>query len=111
MDRSDIRNKIMRRVKVDPETGCWIWLGPTSGENGRGAGYPRMHLRGQTCAVHRVMYVNEFGYVPGKRQIDHTCRNRLCVNPHHLEEVTHKENCRRRDKAKEPNGKTVEEVE
>ncbi len=59
-----------------------------------------MKLRGQTCAVHRVMYTNEYGYVPGKKQIDHKCRNRLCVNPDHLEMVTHKENCRRRDRAR-----------
>jgi hypothetical protein len=51
-------------------------------------------------AVHRVVYVNAFGYVPGKKQIDHKCRNRLCVNPDHLEVVTHRENQRRRDAAK-----------
>ena len=100
--RAGIRAKILANIAVDQTTSCWTWQGPTSGDSGRGSGYPRMKLRGQTVAVHRVMFVNEFGYVPGKKQIDHPCRNRLCVNPDHLEMVTQKENCRRRDRAKEP---------
>ncbi len=32
-------------------------------------------------------------------QLDHLCRNRQCVNPEHLEEVTASENTRRQDHA------------
>lgn len=96
--RSDIRQKVKDRCHIDPDTGCWIWQGPTSGD-GRGGGYARMSLSGHTVAVHRVMFINEHGFVPLKKQIDHTCRNRLCCNPDHLEMVTHKENQKRRDKA------------
>lgn len=97
--RERIAEKVMARVRIDPVTGCWIWTGPTSGETGRGAGYPRMSLDGQMVAVHRVMFTNEHGYIPGKKQIDHKCRNRLCVRPDadHLEMVTHKQNQKRRD--------------
>lgn len=98
--RIKILTKIMSRVTVDEECGCWIWQGPTSG-NGRGGGYGRMCLDGQTVAVHRVMATLFMGYIPGKKQVDHTCRNRLCVNPDHLEIVTHKENQRRRDAERE----------
>ncbi|PHR93206.1 MAG: HNH endonuclease [Robiginitomaculum sp.] len=97
--RTSIVNKVHSRVNLIPATGCWIWLGPHSG-TGRGGGYPRMNLNGQTVAVHRVMYTHEHGYIPGKKQIDHKCRNRLCVNPSHLELVTHKENQKRRDRAR-----------
>ena len=90
-----IFTKILSRVKTE-KSGCWVWTGPTSGD-GRGGGYPRMCLNGHTVAVHRVMWTHFNGYIPGKKQIDHTCRNRLCVNPSHLEMVTHKENQRRRD--------------
>lgn len=107
MSRRDrIRQKIMARVEivpapehVDPALGpCHIWTGPTSG-NGRGGDYPRMNLDGQTVAVHIVSWTNEHGFVPGKKQLDHLCRRRRCVNEAHLELVTHKQNQKRRDQA------------
>lgn len=98
--RIKILTKIMSRVSVDEHCECWIWQGPTSG-SGRGGGYGRMCLDGQTVAVHRVMATLFMGYIPGKKQVDHKCRNRLCVNPDHLEIVTHKENQRRRDAERE----------
>lgn len=100
--RLEIHERIMERVFIDPVTGCWIWQGPTSGSKGRGKNYPRMSLGSQTVAVHLVMWTNEHGYIPGKKQLDHKCRNRLCVNPdpEHTELVTHKENQKRRDRAR-----------
>jgi hypothetical protein len=105
--REAIFMRVMSRVAIDPAltfdgTPCWTWQGPTSGD-GRG-GYPRMCLDGQTVAVHRVMYINAFGYVPGKKQIDHKCRNRCCVNPNHLEKVTHRMNQKRRAAARNAEG-------
>lgn len=101
--RQSIHAKVMDRIEKVPhstlEAPCWIWTGPSSG-CGRGGGYPRMCLDGQTVAVHKVMFVNEHGFVPGKKQIDHKCRNRMCVNPDHLEMVTHLQNQKRRAQAK-----------
>lgn len=93
--RALILEKVSNNIQKDEETGCWNWLGPDSG-CGRGGGYPRMWLDGQTVAVHKVMFTHAYGLIPGKLQIDHTCGNRCCVNPDHLELVTHKENQRRR---------------
>jgi hypothetical protein len=59
-----------------------------------------MSLNGQTVAVHKVMFTHEHGFIPGKKQIDHKCRNRLCCSPSHLEMVSHRENQKRRAKAK-----------
>ena len=95
--RDTILERILDRVKVDPESECWVWQGPTSGE-GRGGGYGRMSLNSQTVATHIVVYTHFHGYVPGKRQVDHKCRNRLCCNPEHLELVSHLQNQRRRVK-------------
>lgn len=100
--REEIREKVMARVEINVATGCWTWTGPTSGSVGRGAGYPRMSLGGQMVAVHRVMWTNEHGYIPGKKEIDHFCRNRLCVrpDPEHLQLVTRKRNILRQWEAR-----------
>ncbi len=98
--RDRIREKIMSRVEIDPEAGCWIWTGPTSGSTGRGKDYPRMNLDGATVAVHIALWVVENGPIPPRKQLDHTCRRRRCVNPSHCEMVTHKRNQKRLDAAR-----------
>lgn len=105
MDRRiEIMKKVGKNCKIDfesnPQDPCWVWTGPTSGKvpECRGGGYPRMSLNGRTVAVHRVVFTHYHGFIPGKMQIDHKCNNRLCLNPEHLEIVTHKENQRRRDR-------------
>lgn len=97
--RADIVAKIMANVSA-VDTGyegglCLEWQKSTSGTKGRGHSYPRMSLDGQTVAVHRALWVTLNGYLPGKKQLDHLCKNRRCVL--HCEPVTHKENQRRRD--------------
>lgn len=99
--RRDILKRIKENVVVNEETGCWEWLGPTSGpmnKPGGGGGYGRISLGGTTMAVHRVVFTHFFGIIPHKKHIDHKCRNRLCCNPDHLELVTIKQNHRRRRK-------------
>lgn len=103
--RDEIISRIYDRVEVqdrgfvqdDKPSPCHIWTGPNSG-TGRGGGYSRMSLSGQTVAVHLVVYTHYFGFIPGKKQIDHKCNNRLCCNPAHLQMVTHLKNQRLRDK-------------
>lgn len=87
MRRMQIYKRIMERIVICPDTGCWLWQGPTSG-NGRGGGYPRMSLDGRTVAVHKVMFTHAYGYIPGNKQVDHICTNRCCINPAHLQLVS-----------------------
>ena len=104
MDRRDeILNRISSRTAIT-DTGfqidgkpspCYLWTGPTSG-TGRGGGYGRMSLNGHTVAVHLVAYTHFYGYIPGNRQVDHLCNQRLCWNKEHLELVSHLTNQRRR---------------
>lgn len=101
--RNGIVQRILARVAVtdtgfvldDKPSPCFLWEGPDSGE-GRGGGYGRMSLNGQTVAVHLVVYTHFYGYIPGKKQIDHLCNNRRCCNPAHLQMVSHKVNQKRR---------------
>ena len=76
---------------------CHLWSGPNSG-TGRGGGYGRMSLDGQTVAVHLVVFTHYYGYIPGKKQIDHKCNQRLCCNPAHLQLTSHLKNQRLRAK-------------
>ena len=96
--RETIMERVVQNIRIDKKTGCWNWCGANSG-SGRGGNYPRMSLDGRTVAVHRVMATHAFGYIPSNRQVDHICRNRMCVNPEHLELVTHRENQKRRASA------------
>ena len=50
--------------------------------------------------AHRVYYERHVGPVPEGLELDHLCRNPGCVNPEHLEPVTHAENIRRGYQAK-----------
>jgi len=76
--------------RVDKSDACWMWQGPTER-----AGYGRVYWKGKTRYAHRVSFELSRGPIPDGLDIDHLCRNRGCVNPAHLDPVTHEENCRR----------------
>lgn len=75
--------------KVDG--GCWEW---TAGQ--QGMGYGMFHpTHEENVLAHRFSFEAHVGPIPEGLVIDHLCRNRLCVNPDHLEPVTNEENLRR----------------
>lgn len=76
-------------------TACWIWQG---GTNRRGYGQSRYAGRGEEA--HRAYYRKHVGQIPAGFDVDHLCRVPPCVNPDHLEAVTHAENLRRGNCAK-----------
>ena len=83
----------MAHVSPEPNTGCWLWMGYVN----RG-GYGRLNRAGRgTLNAHRYAYELLTGPIPAGLQVDHLCRVRSCVNPAHLEAVTHQENIRRGD--------------
>ncbi len=68
---------------------CWIW---TAGTN---RGYGRFSVGDKMVYAHRFAYEQANGPVDRILDLDHLCRDHACVNPYHLEPVTHAENVRR----------------
>jgi hypothetical protein len=76
--------------KVDKSQDCWLWTG------GKDAcGYGNAWFNNTNTKAHRISYTLIVGDIPKGLVLDHLCRNPPCVNPQHLEAVTHRENCRR----------------
>lgn len=86
-------NKVDPQVRfwsrVDPcrTDGCAVWLGPLGS-----TGYGSFSWDGYVGPAFHFLVG---GPVPGM-EWDHLCRNRLCVNPEHLEPVTGSVNALRR---------------
>lgn len=79
-------NRFMSKVINPIGVGCWLWTASkTTGGYGQFNG----------GAAHRFSYEYFIGRIPEGLHIDHLCRARGCVNPQHLELVTHKENVQR----------------
>jgi hypothetical protein len=87
--------------KVDKTGDCWLWTGSTN------HGYGQFYVKGKSspARAHRVAYELTTGLIPEGMELDHLCHNRdascpggftcphrACVNPAHLEPVTHRVN-------------------
>jgi len=86
------RNEVGDYVRIDRETGCWVWA-RSVGTHGYGVAWDNRTRRKTTA--HRYVYEILVGPIPAGLTLDHLCRNRLCVRPAHLEPVTHRTNIRR----------------
>lgn len=78
--------RLLSKVIVDDQSGCWNWTAAVS------ATYGQFWFDGRQWLAHRASFVLHGQCIPDGMQLDHLCRNRLCVNPAHLEPVTAREN-------------------
>lgn len=71
------------------EWDCWEWTGALR------RGYGSVRIGKRLHYVHRWVYQDMIHAIPEGLLLDHTCLNRICANPYHLEPVTDAENKRR----------------
>jgi len=93
------------KVSMEPNSGCWLWTGATTGRSRGGTNLeygqftrPNANKLGgaKMQLAHRHAYEKLIGPIPEGLQVDHLCKVTTCVNPNHLEPVTGLENRRRR---------------
>jgi hypothetical protein len=78
--------RFWEKVEKCPD-GCWRWT-----SNHWALGYGAFNIGKKNHAAPRVAYELAVGPIPEGMSLDHLCRVRNCVNPAHLEPVTHREN-------------------
>lgn len=88
----EVEERFWSKVDFDPhdEARCWRWLACHSSD-----GYGSFTLANRMVGAHRLAFELERGEIPAGLELDHLCSQRDCVNPRHLDPVTHQENIRR----------------
>jgi len=71
---------------VVTDVGCWEWQGKLKRD------YPEVTVAGRSLQVHRVVLEAKCQAPLGSQAAHHMCANSKCVNPSHLQPVTHREN-------------------
>lgn len=69
---------------------CWLWRAGR-----KDSGYATFDVEGVTFRAHKWYWEQINGPVPIGFELDHLCKIRHCVNPEHLELVSHYENVMR----------------
>lgn len=82
----------MDRTIIDPVSDCWLWTKRVT-DNGYGqSGNGKLAKKHATLVAHKLSYLAFGGVIPDGMLLRHTCRNRHCCNPKHLEVGTHQDN-------------------
>ena len=88
---NSLLDRFETKYMPEPNTGCWLWMAGIDSD-----GYGQMRVDRGDGAIplkaYRIAFNLFRGPVPQGKELDHLCRTPLCVNPAHLEPVTHREN-------------------
>ena len=90
-DGLPLKDKLLRGIVVDLETGCWIWQRSVVG-----LGYGATHdtRTGGKIQTHRASYEVFRGPIPESMLVCHHCDTPRCINPEHLFLGTKSDNAR-----------------
>jgi len=83
------------KIIVDNKRGCWLWQGEKNQK-----GYGRGWFQNKRYVAHRLLYwlchgEKVFNLDDLSIELDHLCEVRNCVNPEHMEKVSHQVNMKR----------------
>lgn len=87
-------DRFMRNIFLSDKTynnePCWQWTGSKDS-----FGYGLIGINNKLHKAHRWIYKKRRGNIKSGLELDHLCGNASCVNPNHLEAVTHQMNMSR----------------
>ena len=82
-------NRFWNKVNKQGPDDCWEWQA-SRGTKGYGQAWWKPAKR--AIGAHQVAYLLTHGEIPEGLQVAHTCHNKLCCNPAHLEAQTSSDN-------------------
>ena len=77
---------ILKESSNITKKGCWEW------QRLDASGYPRVKIGGKDFLAHRLSLEMKHDAPLGSQAAHHMCANTKCVNPDHLQPVTHRDN-------------------
>ena len=93
MKYANLGERLQASIAITLDTRCWEWARSVMPD---GYGYSIFGSRTdgsrKVRLAHRVSYEYYIGPIPSGMELDHTCSNRPCIRPDHLEPVTSLEN-------------------
>jgi hypothetical protein len=95
-------SRFLRLVRLAGPDECW----PARKTQRNGYGVALRDGK-RVLSAARAAYELANGPIPAGHEIDHLCVNRACLNPAHLEPVTHRENLRRGRERRQARGEAV----
>lgn len=94
MSTEEMGQWISEQVKIDPDSGCWIWPFALSNK-----GYGTVSFQGKWWYTHRLTFSIFVEPLADGLQVDHiNCISRACCNPAHLRQISGSGNQQNRQK-------------